>query len=170
MENMKKDINKKDLILGLAMICLSVYILFSGDVITGNSIFKEEILVGKADFYIKFFAGILMIVSIALIVKALGLFGLKPTPVTKEPVNHVVVLSFIAMFIYLLIIRSVGFFIASFLLITTMSFVIRLKEDKIDLTDKKSVLKTLVISAIFSIIMVSITLLIFEKLLKVQIS
>lgn len=163
----EREINKKDVILGLIMLSLSGYILFGSNVIVGDSILKESILVGRADFYIKFLAIIMILISAALILKAFGVFGLKNKETSDEPTNNVAKLSFVALIIYGFILKPMGFFASSFLLIMFLSFIIRIKEDGIDLKDKKLVIKSLVISCAFSIITVSIFAYIFTNWLKV---
>lgn len=164
---MERNINKKDVILGLIMLGLSGYILFGNNVIVGNSIFKEEIIVARAEFYLKFLSVGMMIISVALIMKTLKIFKVKDQETTSEPINNIVKLSFVALIIYVFILKPVGFFISSFLLVAFLSYIIRLKENNIDLTDKKSVIKSLIISCIFSLTTVLIIMFIFTRWLKV---
>lgn len=164
---MLKKINTKDIGLGLIMMGLSLYILLGSNVVIGNSIFKENIIVGRAEFYLKFLASIMILISLILIVRALNKSGLKGDNVTSIQSNNVVKLSFAALIIYILVLKLKGFFLSSFLLVTFLSFIIRLKENGIDINDKKLVFKSFLISCIFSLISVLVIMYIFKNWLNV---
>lgn len=164
---MGKKVDKKDVILGIIMIALSLYIFWGSNVIVGKSILKENITVGRADFYIKFLATALLVISFVIILKALGLFSSSNDRTNSNPMNKTAKLSFIALIIYTVILKPIGFFISSFVLVTFLSLIIRLEETKINSQKMKDFVKPIIISCTFSLVSVLSIMYVFTKWLKV---
>lgn len=164
---MGKKVDKKDVILGIIMITLSLYMFLGSNVIVGKSILKENITVGRADFYIKFLATALLVISFVMILKALGLFSSSNDRTNSSPATKTAKLSFVALIIYTVILKPIGFFISSFVLVTFLSLIIRLEETKINPQDRKDFVKPIIISCTFSLISVLSIMYVFTKWLKV---
>lgn len=166
-DSLLRKINIKDIALGFIMLGLSIYIFIGDNVILGNSIFKESIIIGRAEFYLKFLATVMILISLVLIIITLKKSRIKCNNESSIPSNNVVSLSFGALIIYVLVLKPLGFFLSSFLLTTFLSFIIRLRENRIDTRDKKLVLKSFLISCIFSLVSVLLIRYIFENGLNV---
>ncbi len=165
---MNKANRIKDIILGTMMISFSLYILLSESVIKGNSIFRESIVIARADFYIKFLAVLLIIISFIVFIKAfLPSKDSEENINSKKKNNFLAIFSFIGLAVYTAVLKRIGFFVDSFLLVTLLSFLIMIEEKSLDLKKKSVLIKGLLQSVVISLITVSVITFIFTNWLKV---
>ena len=161
----KKVVNKRDLYSSIVLAVIGLYITFGKNVITGKTFGVDSMpMAARADVYLKTLGLVLAVLSLVLLVRAIR----TDKEVIKKEIPIVAIIGAASLVVYIFILKPLGFFISSVLLITAWTFMFRLKEYHIDLKDKRTVLKTLGISFAFSIIIVALLQLAFTKLLGVR--
>lgn len=161
----EKVVNKRDLCSSIVLAAIGLYITFGKNVVTGKTFGADSYpMAARADVYLKALGLALMLLSLALLVRSLR----ANKAATKKDIPMVAKIGAVSLVVYTLILKPLGFFISSVLLIAVWTFMFRLKEYHIDLKDKKAVLKTLGIAFIFAIIVVTVLQLAFTELLGVR--
>ena len=161
--------NLRDFILGLVMLALSLYLMLSPKIVKGMTLLYTSITVAKADTYIRLLGGLLLLLSAVLILRALGLFGLKAKKTDeKKPVDWLVIAGFATLLIYMPLMKIIGFTASSILLTASFKFMIRFREKKADLHNWQELLKNLGVSIAYAVVLVSALELLFTRALHVR--
>ena len=98
--------NKRDFVLGLIALALSLFLLLSDSVIQGFSLFQTKIYLAQAGAYIEIIAVLMIIVSLAMIVRAF--VKAEPDETQKKSLDLLVVGAFAALIVYLLLMDALG--------------------------------------------------------------
>ena len=159
--------NKKDFGFGLASLAVSIFLLISDRIVIGRSLFPMPSMWAKADIYVKIIAAVMAALSLMLVIRSL----LKADPdegeKKKNRIDYLVIIFFAAMALYLVLMETLGFVINSIWLMTLITFMLQMREKKVDWHDKKATLKALGISLLYAAILVGVTTFIFSTWLKV---
>lgn len=159
--------NKKDFGFGLVSLAVSIFLLISDRIVIGRSLFPMPSMWAKADIYVKIIAAVMAALSLVLVIRSL----LKADPdegeKKKNRIDYLVIIFFAAMALYLVLMETLGFVINSIWLMTLITFMLQMREKKVDWHDKKATLKALGISLLYAAILVGVTTFIFSTWLKV---
>lgn len=165
----KRIKNPRDLILGIVMTAISLYLLFSSKVVKGMTLLYTDITIAKAGTYIRILGGLLLILSVSLILRAIGVFGGKQEePSGKKIADSFVIVGFVALILYIPLMKLIGFTVSSMLLMVCFTFMIRLREKKVDLHDKQALLKNLGVAVLYAVVLVLILEALFTRVLHVR--
>lgn len=159
-----------DFILGIMMLALSFFLLFSDKIVTNMPAVTMGGYFARADVYIHLLAIILGIVSLVLIGKSIN-FN-KDAAVTgfSFQMNSTILISAIVLILYTLVLPIIGFIVSTFLAIFLLCTLYTVKEDNKSLKEYKgkALGKILLRSAIYSVILVVVLKIIFTYGLSVQ--
>lgn len=161
----KTKVNLRDFISGVVFAIFGAYVVFGKNVVRGKVFGIDRMpLVSRADFYIHALGWVLLVLSLGLIVRAV----VKKEETEKKEVPIVAVYSGISLVIFCLIVKPLTFYPSAVLLIAFWVFIFRIKEYHIAKTDRKGILKSLLISIVYSAVVVLILQLVFTRLLGVR--
>jgi len=158
--------NKRDFVLGLVALALSLFLLLSDSVIQGFSMFQTKIYLAQAGAYIEIIAVLMIVVSLAMIIRAF--VKKEPGEDQKKSIDGLVVGAFAALIVYLLLMDALGFVINTIWLTALITFMLRVREKQISLKDRKAVLKTAGVSVGYAVILVLVLAFVFTTWLKVR--
>lgn len=168
----KKIKNRKDLILGVVMLVLGLYLLLAQGIVKGMTLLSTGITIAKAGTYVRLLGGLLVLLSGGLTLRALGVFGKceadEEDSETRWKLDPLVPILFGALLLYMPLMSLVGFTVSSMIMIAWVAFWIRYREKHVDLHDKKALLKNIGIAVVYSVILVLVLELMFTKGLHVR--
>lgn len=159
--------NKKDFGFGLVSLATSVFLLVYDKIVIGRSLFPMPSMWAKADIYVKIIAAVMAVLSLWLVIRSFIKADPDETEKKKNGIDHLVVIFFVAMALYLVLMDALGFVVNSIWLMTLITFMLQMREKKVDWHDKKATLKALGISLLYAVILVGVTSFIFSTWLKV---
>lgn len=175
---MKKYLRQPaDFCIGIVLIILSNVVIAS-DVTNG----AEALLKRMGQFvnnplalpgiYVNLVAYFLLALSIMLVIRSLNLpvFAKNGKEAAEKIVvrlNPAVVVSMIALLIYMFVMPVTNFYISSTLLCTVISFAFGVKEKHLDLKDRKAVLRAAFFALLYSAIAVGVLQFIFATFFNV---
>ena len=167
MEKLKE--NMTDFILGVVMLLISCYAVFAKSVVKGTTLLDTDVPLSDAKSFVRILGVVLMVLSVYIILRALGLFKRtdKGDLKFKKP-ESIVVIGFAILLAFLILTNVIGFTISSVLMIASITYLIMVKEKGIDRHDKKAVLKAVGISLLYSIILVFVLCFAFKNWLHVM--
>jgi hypothetical protein len=161
-----KSVN--DFIIGVALLLLGVYICFTDHVVEAE--FKSEdggILV-RPDVYLRLIGVLLAIFSVVLILKSIRYSQTEKAKPFKFTMTREVALSLVALALYTFLLPIIHFFPSTFLLSFFLAALYARKENSSQgKPGKKILIRRMIIFAVFSILLVLLVYLIFEKVLLV---
>lgn len=158
--------NKKDFGFGLVSLAVSVFLLMSDGIVVGRSLFPMPSVWAKADTYVRIISTVMAVLSAILVLRSF-LKGEEGEEAQKTRIDHVVIIFFGAMALYLVLMDALGFVINSIWLMALITFMIRMRENNVDVHDKKAVLKSVGISVLYAAILVLVASFMFSTWLKV---
>jgi len=159
--------NKKDFGFGLVSLAVSVFLLAYDKIVIGRSLFPMPSMWAKADIYVKIIAAVMAALSLVLVIRSLCKADPDEAGKKKNRVDHLVIIFFAAMALYLMLMETLGFVIDSIWLMTLITFMLQMREKKVDWHDKKATLKALGISLLYAAILVGVMSFVFSTWLKV---
>ena len=164
----KIKVNLRDFFSGIVFAIFGIYILVGKDVVLGKTFGMDRMpVVSRADFYIHVLGGALLVLSLILIIRSC----VRPDygqQTGKKEIPLVAVFSAITLILFCFLVKPLTFYPSAVLLITSWVFMFRVKEYHIEKTDKKGLIKALLISVSYSAVVVLILQLIFTHLLGVR--
>ena len=122
----------------------------------------------RSDMYIRLIGGILILLSVLLFFKNLNFDKSVETKAFVFPITSQGVLTFVSLIIYTLLLHKIGFALDTFLLGFFLVFLYMRKENPALAMTRPAVLRMIIISAAFSIIMVGVVYVVFGKILYVS--
>ena len=152
---MKSIKRKKECILGLVMIALSVFLLVYDKIVINMPAVDRGGYFNRPDVWIRFWALILMVVSVIIVIRAF-----KPFPDGEEEkpfyVDRTILITSAGLVLYAWLMPILGFEIMTFLLTFLLHIMYVLREENKSFKDytKKELMKKLGIGVIYSLIMV----------------
>ncbi len=162
--------NVNDFILGCLMLVLGLYISFSKGIIKNNVISNTGGLFARADVYIRMLAGLIAFLAFLLIIKSINFSKSKESKGFTFIMNKEIALTALSLIVYTLALPRIGFAISTTVLMFFLVFMLSIREltggDR-KLT-KKELQKLLLISAIYTVLLVIAVYLVFSKLLGVS--
>ena len=165
-----KDI--KDSILGIFSILLGLYLVFSKTIISGSSLMKNIHFLAKAETYIQCLGSLLILLGFIIFTRSLSLKKVnnndpeKNLIIKKETVYTILIL-----ILYIFLFSKLGYFIATFILVPTLTGIYRCKEEKELALDNKTSLKKIILEIIIYSIIVTVGLyIIFTEFLGVALN
>ena len=158
--------NKRDFVLGLIALALSLFLLLSDSVIQGFSMFQTKIYLAQAGAYIEIIAVLMIVVALAMIIRSF--VKSEPGKAQKQSLDLLVVGAFAALIVYLLLMDLLGFVINTIWLTALITFMLRMREKQISLKDHKAALKTAGISLAYAVVLVLVLAFVFTTWLKVR--
>ena len=164
--------NWRDLILGLVMLACGLYMVLAKGVVRGMTLLNTTVKLAQAATYMRILGGILALLSAVLVLRALGVFGGAAQEEKKSEgvrkLDWLVICAFAGLVLYLPMMDVIGFTVASILLMTLLTFLIRLREKHVDVHDRNAVLKNLAVAASYAVILVLVLEFMFTKWLHVR--
>ena len=161
--------NKRDFILGIISMGIGLFVLLSDNIVKGFSLFQTQIWLSKADSYLRILGGLLAFVSLIVILRSfVQTAETKKENKEKGRFDYVVLISFSAFFLYMLLLKTIGFIPDTIWLIALISFMLRARETHLDWHNRKALLKAILISVIYSVILVLAISFVFTTWLSVR--
>lgn len=164
---MKAVKNPRDFVFGLITAAIGIFLIASKSLVYGFSLFRTEIYLSRADAYLRIIGVILIIMAIILIVRSI--MRADSTQKAKwQKIDWLAVSCFGAMIVYLLLIERIGFMVDTIWLMALITFLLRYREKKLNLRDRKIILKNLLISVAYAVLLVLVMSFSFTTWLKVR--
>jgi hypothetical protein len=163
-----KSVN--DLLIGMALLILGLYVLFTNDMIRGNVPSSAGGIWIRPDTWPRFIGGMLAFFSLVLIIKSFNFKRSAETEAFSFVISREVVLTTLALVAYAFLLPLVGFAVSTFLLMFFLVCLFFRKEKSGDgkpAVGKKEITRTLVIAAVYSAIMDVVVYLLFSRVLNV---
>ena len=131
---------------------------------------RATYLLARADMYMILILGVVCVLSLMLILRALRMKGTEAGDTVLEPLwDKLNIMTALALFVYLLVLEKLGFILSSITLLWLLSFFYTRKDDIVrkgkDYKDKKVIVSALVKTLIFSVIASVVTYYVFTALL-----
>ncbi|MDR0539356.1 MAG: tripartite tricarboxylate transporter TctB family protein [Spirochaetaceae bacterium] len=181
-----KSVN--DFIIGLALLALGVYVLFTGDIVTGNVSTGDGGLLVRPDVYVRIIGGFLAFFSAVLVLKAVhwtkrGSAGNSGSKVefalTREVLCTLGALAVYGLLLELTLLLKyrtglrdgIGFFVATFLLIVFLTLVFRRKEkysEGFRAVPRKTLAREGILIAVYAVILDIVVWAVFSQVLNVS--
>jgi len=160
--------NMTDFVLGLIMLLVGCYATFAKSVTKGKTLLDVDVPFSDARSFVRILGILLMVLSVYLILRAMGVFKRKDNDdLTFKKPEGIVLIGFGILITYLILLNVIGYTIPSILMIAGMTFLIMTKEKNLDLKDKKVVLKAVGISCAYSVVLVFVLSYAFKNWLHV---
>ena len=159
-----------DFVLGCLMLPFGLYIFLSKGIIKNNVIINTGGLFARADVYIRMLSGMIAILALILIVKSINFSRSKETQGFKFVMNKEIALTAFSLVVYTFVLPRIGFTISTSVLMFFLVFMLSVREltgGERKLT-RKELQKLLLISAIYTVVLVIAVYLVFSKLLGVS--
>jgi len=121
----------------------------------------------RADMYIRILGGFLLFLAVLLFIKNLNFKKAETTPI-KIPITPQAILTIVSLIVYTLVLRAIGFALATFLVSFFLVFLYMRLETKNQILTRKMIIRMLVTDAVFSIGLVGLIYLLFGMLLRVS--
>ena len=162
-----KSIN--DFLVVIFMAALGVFLCVSDKVVEGNltNLHAGGILV-RADMYIRLIGGILILLAVLLFIKNLNFNKSVETEGFKFNTSVQSLLTIVSLIIYTLFLHRIGFAIDTFLLSFFLVFMYMKKENKDVAMTRPVLVRMLIMTCVFSLLLVIVVYVIFGKLLYVS--
>lgn len=163
MKERKLTIKKaNDFVLGILMLLVGLYVMFAKN--TVSHIAKNGLggFWARPDVYMKGLAGGIILLSCILIIQSIS-FLKDESNVEKFSfyINKEIVLSTILLVIYTLVLSKIGFSISTFVLVVALVNIFSFKRISQEDDPKKGRIRLLVISLIYSVILVIVMYYVF---------
>lgn len=160
--------NQTDFVLGITMLLVSLYLLFSPDIVKGMTLLYTDITIAKAATYVRILGGLMLLLSGGITLRSLGIFGKDKAEEQRGSIDKFILLFFALLVIYMPLMAWIGFTISSIFVISGFTFIIRAREKQINLRNKQEFIKNLVIAILYGTILVLVLELLFTKGLHVR--
>lgn len=166
----KRILNWRDLVLGIVMVIIGLYLVLSPNIVQGMTVLYTEIGFAKPRTYICMLGYILLILSIMLITRAVGVWGKnkEDKEENKRKFDCLVLEGFAFLICYIPALKMAGFTIPTCILMSLFSFIIRMREKNVDKSDRKAVLKCAGIAVVYGVILTLVMEFAFTKWLNVR--
>lgn len=166
----KRILNWRDLVLGIVMVIIGLYLVLSPNIVQGMTVLYTEIGLAKPRTYICMLGYILLILSIMLITRAVGVWGnnKEDKEENKRKFDCLVLEGFAFLICYIPALKVAGFTIPTCILMSLFSFIIRMREKNVDKSDRKAVLKCAGIAVVYGVILTLVMEFAFTKWLNVR--
>lgn len=165
----------KDYLVGFVLIVVGIYLMVGKNVVTGVVISETDVELAKADTYLRFLGLLLTIASAAMVLSSVikGFRAKKEAePAGEEGPDSVskwfVVGFFVGAIVFALLIKVIGFFFDTLWFAFALSLYLQIREQGIDLHDKKALGTAALKSLIYALILDVALYLAFTKILKVK--
>jgi formate hydrogenlyase subunit 3/multisubunit Na+/H+ antiporter MnhD subunit len=160
-----------DFVIGLALMCVGVFIVFTdkvvqGQVTTGNGGFWV-----RPDTFVRLIGGLLAFFSVTLVLKSINWAKSKETKGFVFLVCRENIITVAALVLYIALLNIIHFFAATFLLLFFLTIIYYKKEISAvekERPEKKVIVKRFVIAAVYSVILTIAVHWIFSQVLHVS--
>jgi len=122
----------------------------------------------RADTYIRMLGGLVFFLAFLMIIRSFNFKKEAETEAFKFHMSKESFITFIALILFVIFLRPLGFAVATFLFAFTIITVYMLKETKDTGLNRKQLIKKIGFAAGFSLILVFVVFLVFEKVLLVM--
>ena len=162
--------NTNDFIIGVVLLVLGIYVLFTDDIVQGNFVANAGGPLVRPDVYVRLIGGFLAFFAAILTLKSINFSRSAETKSFHFNLNPEVVLTMVSLIIYTILLTRIGFAISTFLLVFFLTCMYMRKETtgegKPPLT-RKGLVKTLIIILVYSLLLVLFVYYIFSRVLYV---
>ena len=159
----------KDLVLGIIMILISLYLLISPDIVAGITLLDSSIVLARAGTYVRILGGVLFLLAVSISIRALMVIKAKTEELEeKQPMDPLVVTGFVMLLLYMPLMNLTGFTTASIVFTSVFAFMIRAREKKVDLHNPKEFYKNLIIAFLYAVVLELVLEFVFTELLNVN--
>jgi hypothetical protein len=162
--------NVNDFIIGLALLALGLYVLFTNDIVQGNVAAGSGGPLVRPDVYVRLIGGLMAFFAALLVIKAINFFGAAEVKGFHFVFSLEVALTIAGLIVYTVLLTFIGFIISTFLLIFFLTCMYTRKEKsgegKTPLT-KKEIRRYLIIAVVYSALLDVAVYLLFSRVLHV---
>jgi len=159
-----------DFVLGCLMLPLGLYVSLSKGIIKNNVVINTGGPFARADVYIRMLSAMIAFLALLLIVKSINFTKSKEVKGFKFVMNKEIALTALSLVVYTFVLPRIGFTISTSVLMYFLVFMLSVREltgGERKLT-RKELHKLLLISAIYTVVLVIAVYLVFSKLLGVS--
>jgi len=160
-----------DLIIGIALFLLGVYILFTKHVMQGTADTGAGGILVRPDVYVRVIGGGIALFSLILSLKAINFKKSERTTGFKFAMNKEVAFTVAALILYVFLLPLITFFPSTFLLLFFLNFIYMRKEIGDEPTEEKPGRKTAArraaVAAVYSVLLTILVYVVFSYVLKV---
>ena len=152
------------------MLVLGLYIIFNKGIIKNNVALNTGGIFARADVYIRMIAGLIAFLAFLLILKSINFSKSKEVKGFIFVMNKEIALTALSLVVYTFVLPRIGFTISTSVLMFFLVFMLSVREltgGERKLT-RKELHKLLLISVIYTIVLVVVVYLVFSKLLGVS--
>lgn len=159
-----------DFILSVAMIALSLFLVFSDKVVSGPSNSGLGGYFARADVYLKMLGMMMLITSVLLLIKSIGFNKNTPKIRFSFYLSSTIVCILAAIAVYAVALPSIGFAVSTTVILLFLSglFYVKERNKKMKEYTKKEIIKLSIFLVSFSLISVVLLYFIFTNGLNVQ--
>ena len=159
-----------DFVIGLALLALGVFILFTDKVVEGNVVTGNGGFLVRPDVYVRMLGGCLAFFAAVLALKSINWTRSKDTKKFTFVLSREIILTIVALIAYVDLLPIIHFFAAPFLLcflLTNLFFKKEISATETECPEKKGIIRRLVIAAVYSALLTVVVWLLFSKVLTV---
>jgi hypothetical protein len=159
-----------DFIIGIALLVLGLYVMFTTNLIQGNVPSTAGGVWIRPDTWVRFIGVMLAFFSLILTIKSFNFKREAKTEPFLFVISWEVVLTTLLLVIYAFLLPIIGFGVSTFLLLFLMVCLFFRKEKSGDgkpAITKKEIIRTVIIAAVFSLIMDVVVYQLFSRVLNV---
>jgi hypothetical protein len=162
--------NTNDFLIGIVLLVLGIYILFTNDIMHGNVMDSGGGPLVRPDVYVRLIGGGIAICAAILVIKSINFSGTAVTEGFHFVLSLEVALTIVGLVVYTVLFDIIGFGVSTFLLIFFLTCIYTRKEKsgegKPPLT-RKEIVKDLIIALVYSALLDLIVYLLFSQVLHV---
>ena len=170
MEKTKLRKSTNDFIIGLALLAVGIFILFTDQVVQGTVTTGNGGILVRPDVYVRLVGGCLAFFAAILALKAINWKRSRDARGFTFVISREVVLTIVLLVAYVFFLEIIHFFAATFLLAFLLTIMFFRKETSATETEKPAkivALRRLVAAAAYSAMLTVAVYLVFEDVLKV---
>jgi hypothetical protein len=172
MDKRKLIKNTNDFIIGVALLALGIYVLFTNDIIQGN--LPTAVIVSplvRPDVYVRLIGGCLAFCAAILIIKSINFSRTADVKGFHFAITREAVLTVVSLIIYTAVLPRIGFAVSTFLLVFFQTCMYTHKEKSSERkppVPRKDIIRDLLIALVYSALLVVLLDLIFSRVLYVN--
>ena len=159
--------NMNDFVIGLLLLAGGLWLMLSDNITEGRILQSQRQGFLQADTYIKLLGGLVVLLAFLMVIRSINFSRDKETQAFSFHISKESFLTFIALILFIIFLRPLGFSITTFLFTFSTACIYLFKETKNKGLSRREMIKKIIILAVFSVILVVTVYLIFARVLMV---
>ena len=161
--------NMSDFVIGLALLAGGLWLMFSSNITEGRILTAHQVQgMLRADTYIKVLGGLVSFLAFIMVVRSFNFDKTSETQAFKFSMSKESLLTFVGLALFIILLRPLGFALVTFLFSFSIICLYMFKEIKNKGLDRGKLIKKVIFTVVFSLLLVLAVYLIFGKVLLVQ--